>query len=265
MASRPSPEAAPGALAGLTVAVTRPAAQAAPLSGRLQALGARVIPFPVLAIAPVADAPRALAGLGAGDLLVFVSANAVTHGLGWLPGGRPPPGVTVAAVGQATARALEEAGVGDVVVPGADWSGAGLLALPQFAAEAVAGRRVVVVRGAGGKEHLPRALRERGARVDCADVYRRECPAVDPAPVLAACARGQLDLVIVTSRHGLHNLFYLLGEGGAACLARVPVVVVNPEMVADLAARGAAPAVLAPRADDATLVATVLDWHGGRR
>ena len=99
-------------LAGLGVVVTRPAAQAGPMVERLEALGARVVRLPLLAIEPPLDLEAARAMVRAAatcDLAVFVSTNAVDHGLALLREtcGGVPAGMRLAAIGLATAQALQ--------------------------------------------------------------------------------------------------------------------------------------------------------------
>ena len=70
-------------LAGIGVLVTRPAGQAAELVAAIEAAGGRSIGFPVIEIAP--RSPQAieadLAGLADPDIVIFISRNAVEHGL----------------------------------------------------------------------------------------------------------------------------------------------------------------------------------------
>src|SRR5690606_17618744 len=110
-----------GRLAGLGIVVTRPRRAAEALAAGLEREGARAFVFPALAIE---DAPPTPALEAALDLLprarlaVFVSANAVEKGLAAARARGPwPEHVAVAAVGEATARALREAGFPNVIVP----------------------------------------------------------------------------------------------------------------------------------------------------
>jgi uroporphyrinogen-III synthase len=73
-----------GPLAGKTIVVTRPQAQAAPLAEAIAAAGGRPLVFPLLEISPAAD-PRPLAAaaerLADYALAVFISPNAVDYAL----------------------------------------------------------------------------------------------------------------------------------------------------------------------------------------
>jgi len=219
----------------MCVLVTRPAHQAEPLCARLERAGARVIRFPVIAIEPVQTRePASFTGF---DVAVFVSANAVRLGLERL--GVPPPGVRCAAVGEATAAALERLGVAALRPVGGSRS-EDLLALPDLSARAVAGRRVAIVCGEGERDLLASTLSRRGARIERITVYRRVRPQVDGAALVRRGRSGEIHAVVVTSGEGLQNLFDLVGAEGRAWLCRTRLVVVS-ERIAGLArARGPA-------------------------
>ena len=79
--------AAEGSLTGLQVLVTRPRHQAAGLVARIEALGGTAIRFPVIEILPAAQPERAaeaMQSLEAVGTAIFVSPNAVEHGLALL-------------------------------------------------------------------------------------------------------------------------------------------------------------------------------------
>src|SRR4051812_48674152 len=101
-------------LAGVGVVITRPRPAAEALAATLAGAGARTFVFPALAIEPIADDPglrSAIARLPHCHLAIFVSANAVEHGLAAAGGAATwPPGTRVAAIGQATAQALRNSG-----------------------------------------------------------------------------------------------------------------------------------------------------------
>ncbi|MDX1653934.1 MAG: uroporphyrinogen-III synthase [Candidatus Competibacteraceae bacterium] len=247
-------------LEGIGVLVTRPAAQAAPLCRLIEAQGGQAIAFPTLAILPPRD-PGALtpllASLADFQLAIFTSANAVDFLLERLPGPLPLPR---AAVGRATAAALTRRGLPPQLVPETDFSSEGLLALP--ALQRVAGQRLLLVKGEGGRDRLAGELTRRGAQVIEANVYRRERPAADPAPLLTQIDNGEVDIVTVTSNQALANLFEMLGGAGRQWLRCTPLVAISERarrLAGELGLEG--PVLLARQAGDAALVDALLEWR----
>ena len=201
------------ALAGVGVLVTRAARQAGPLCEALERCGARVLRLPLIRIAPPSDpnaAQARLAELGAPacrpDLVILVSANALRFAAELLPEvAGHLRGVTVACLGEATASALRDAGLEPDLMPESGSTSEDLLALTALAPAAVSGRRVVIVKGEGGRDALARALAERGAEVEPIDTYRRLPPDQDVATFLDR-HRDDLDIAIVTSGEALEAL-----------------------------------------------------------
>lgn len=189
-------------LAGLRVWITRPAHQSGGLAAAVEAAGGRVLRQPLLAIEPpraAAAARRDLAAAENADVVVFTSANAVAGAWElspeWSPRGR------LTAVGGGTAADLHARTHAPVLTP-ADYSSEGLLALDELAD--VDRRHVAIVGGEGGRRRLDAALRERGARVTRAAVYRR-VPVSIPAPRLRALLEGA-DAIVITSGEALAHL-----------------------------------------------------------
>lgn len=255
-------------LHGAGVLVTRPAHQAERLCRLIEAAGGRPVRFPVLAIEPPLDLQpaRTLVGrLAHYELALFVSPNAVELGLDLIEAqGGLPPGLRLAVVGAGSARALRaRLGRGPDLQPSERFDSEGLLALP--ALQQVTGWRVAIFRGDGGRELLGQTLRQRGAVVDYAEVYRRVAPTADPA-ALAALHQGAVDCVTVTSSEGLRNLLELAGADDARRLCQLPLVVVS-ERTAELARTlgFTQPARVAAQASDEGVVEAVARaLNGGR-
>jgi uroporphyrinogen-III synthase len=228
-------------LAGRGVLVTRPAGLAAPLAARIEQAGGRPIVFPAVEIVDL-PRPRALERLAEFDLAIFVSPTAVERALAMAD--RWPRPLAVAAVGEGTRRALERAGLRGVIAPREGADSEALLALPELAR--FSGKRVLIVRGAGGRDLLARSLAERGCRVELAECYRRAPPA-DAAPLLAAWRAGQVQALTVFSRQALDNLAALLG---GARLHEAPLFVSHAR-IAEHAARLGLQAIVAGPGDDA--------------
>lgn len=220
-------------LAGRAIVVTRPAHQAANLTGLIRDAGGSALLFPAIAIADVDDS-RALdaliARLDEFDWAMFVSPNAVHKALTLITTRRAlPPRLAYAAVGRASVRALQTFGVTSVVAP-ERFDSEALLEMP--ALQNVAGQRVIVFHGAGGRDFLGETLTARGAGVEYAECYRRVLPRTDPAPLLKAWAKEALHAVTVTSSEGLRNFCTLIGARGLECLQQTPVFVPHPRIAA---------------------------------
>jgi uroporphyrinogen-III synthase len=234
-------------LEGLGVVLTRPRAAADAMSGALEAQGARVFVFPALAIEPI-EPNAALDGLlsriAAFDMAVFVSANAVEHGLAMARRAAPwPAQLAVAAIGEATAEALRNSGIVHVISPPERHDSEGLLALARL--QAVRGQNIIVFRGEGGRERIKETLEERGARVEYAECYRRMRPQSDARSLLAAWGRGEVHAVSALSAETLRNFVSMVGAGADEAMAATTLVVPHPAIAADPDARRFARVVVA--------------------
>jgi uroporphyrinogen-III synthase len=254
------PMSADRPLAGRTIAVTRPAGQAASLASAIQEAGGRALVFPVIEIAPVEDEAElaaACAELERFDLAFFVSPNAVEHALAYVLARRPwPAGLAVATVGKGSEAALRQAGFGRVIAPDSGFDSEAVLALPEFQTTAVAGRQVLIFRGDGGRDLLGDSLVARGARVRYVTCYRRCIPAADPAPLLAAARAGRLDALVLTSSEGVANLRAMVAPADWPALTTVPAVVPHPR-IAEAARRAGFVTVLESGPGDAGVLAAL--------
>lgn len=251
-------------LAGKGILVTRPREQAQALVERLHAVGARPIMFPAIEIAPPQDTDRlqqTLNGLAEFDWLIFISPTAVSRFFLALGERSLPSSLHVAAVGEGSARALQDKGVDGIVHPEGKADSEALLALS--AMQAMAGKKVLIVRGEGGRELLAETLRARGALVEYAECYRRLCPAADTAQLMDEFARNGVDAVTATSGEVVRNLFTLLGQAGEGPLRGMPWFVPH-ERIAEAARKlGVREIFITPPGDDG-LLKTLEEWftHG---
>lgn len=253
-------------LHGARVLVTRPAHQAAGLCNAIAATGGEAIPFPTLEIAAPQDEAalmRVLATAAAADWVIFTSSNAVAHGLPRLREQTLSPALRHAAVGAATARALHEAGVREVLAPTQRFDSEALLEL--LPDTLVAGKNMLLMRGEGGRTLLADTLSARGAKVQHAVCYRRVRPVPDTA-VLARVTNNEADVIVVTSREGLENLSALVPEKGQAALRRSALLVTSPRQAETAHALGfTGPLLQTASTDDDSIVATLLAWRAGQK
>ena len=215
-------------LEGVGVVITRPQGAAARLAQELGAAGARTFVFPTLDIQELEDSAalgKALGKIAQSDWAIFVSANAVEKGLTALKarGIAWPKHTRVAAIGELTAEALRNSGFAEVISPGERFDSEALLERAEL--QAIQGSHILVFRGVGGREKLKEALEARGARVTYAECYRRAKPATDPAPLLAAWSRGEVQVVGVMSAETLENFVEMIGPEGRSRLSATALVV----------------------------------------
>ncbi len=224
-------------LRGKNIVVTRPAHQAQGLARLIEGAGGRSILFPAIEIRDVEDPgpfTRLIDRLDQFDLAIFISPNAAERAMSLISARRKfPAGLRVATIGGGGVRALEAHGVTGVIAPQGRYDSEALLGL----AEIAGARRVVIFRGEGGREVLGETLSSRGARVEYAECYRRCRPDLDPAQLLEAWARSDLDAVTATSSEGLRNLFEMVGNAGREPLQRTPLFVPHPRIAESARAR----------------------------
>ncbi|MGD8567258.1 MAG: uroporphyrinogen-III synthase [Gammaproteobacteria bacterium] len=252
------PKAKP--LAGVTVVVTRPAHQAEGLCRLIETNGGTALRFPVLDIAGPADQTAVAATinrLAAFDIAVFISPNAVQWGLKLIDNW--PADIKVAAVGRGSARELTRQGMEPDIFPEQQFNSEALLALEDL--QQVAGKRIIIFRGEGGRELLADILRGRGAQVEYLECYRRVRPTIDPALLTVPLQQGTVDILTVTSSEGLENLLAMTGEAVRSVLTQLPLIVVSDrtrERARELGFQ--APIILARQASDDALLEAVIDW-----
>jgi len=224
-------------LHGRTIMVTRTREQAEGLVDHLHALGAGVVVVPLISTVPIAR-PEEIVSMAAETRaapaprwIAFTSATAVRLVLG-AAGADALSGVLIAAVGPATAAALEAAGLSPDVVA-ADHDASGLAAAMRTR---VVDRGTVwfpAAEGAGGT--LAEALRAAGAMVTVQRIYRSVMPESAPQRVRAAMAGG-VDAITLTSGSTARHLAAALG--GSPLPRDVLIVCIGDQTAAAAVAAG---------------------------
>jgi uroporphyrinogen-III synthase len=255
-------------LAGYTILVTRPAHQAAPLCRLIEAAGGTPLRLPALLIEPNSDTDLAqrLAHLSDYQIAIFISPNAVNFGLEAAERyGGSLNSLLLATVGKGSARTLQQLlDRAPDLVPEGSYDSEALLQLELL--QHVSGKRILIVRGVGGRELLAETLRRRGASVDYAEVYRRAAPPPPPDSVWLEKA----DIITVTSSEALQNLVTMTPPPLHAKLFAKPLLLIS-QRSADLARQlgFTQPPLVSPLAGDEAIVSTLIEWarrpnHNGK-
>jgi uroporphyrinogen III methyltransferase/synthase len=213
-------------LAGRTVVVTRPRAQAGGFAAALEEMGAEVVPLPAIRIAPAPDPEplrQAVRCAGTFDWIVFTSVNGVARFFAALAdAGRDARALAparIAAIGPATAAELAKHAIIPDLVPGEYVAEAAVEAL---AAEGVAGKRVLLPRAEIARAVLPDELRARGAEVVDVAAYRTVPDGEGAAEVRRRLDAGEIDWVTFTASSTVRTFAELVGaDVGRARVASI--------------------------------------------
>jgi len=203
-------------LAGRRILVTRAPHQAPQLAETLREMGALPILIPTIEIVPPASyaaLDAALGSLAGFDLVAFTSANAVqAYGERMQSIGLVATPRRIAAVGPATARALEAIGLHAEVIP------------PVYTAESLAqsllpearDRNILLILAEGASQTLGNALEAAGARTTIASAYANRIPEDSRTAITALFASPATypEAIIFTSASTVHNLVALLEAAG---------------------------------------------------
>ena len=265
------------------VVITRPRAQCQALADGVAALGREAVLLPLLEISPVEDAAplrAALAELDRFALVAFVSPNAIDAAFAQLRQldhlGQPdrwPAGVALAVLGETSRACLAKHGVdaGNATIfsPRDPARSDSEHLLDALDLGALAGKRVLIVRGESGRELMADGLRAAGAHVETVTAYRRAVPALTAqlGATLHALLARRNDWII-TSSEALRGLFGLLAELDAvgagkngACVAKMQqqhVIVPHARIAETAAALGLTQLTLAGSGDASLLAALQL-------
>ncbi|MDJ0878060.1 MAG: uroporphyrinogen-III synthase [Halieaceae bacterium] len=252
-------------MAGTSVLVTRPEGQARELGERIAAAGFRPVYAPLMAIEafpePSTEQRQLLLDLCHFEHVIFVSRNAIRHGMAWIEDFWPqlPAGIQWYTVGSSSAAALAAYGI-DVRQPESDMTSEGLLALRSLSA--VQGQRVLIVKGEGGRAHLRETLQARGARVEELEVYRRSRPAYGPGELAQRMASGEVRVVLLSSGEALDNMVSLLGTSGLERASQCTLVAPGARVAAAASAAGFTRVVEAQNATDDAMLAALCALPG---
>ncbi|MEV2274647.1 uroporphyrinogen-III synthase [Nocardiopsis sp. NPDC049922] len=259
-------------LFGWRVLVPRTKEQAAALSERLRAHGAVPEEVPTISVEPPRtpqQMERAVRGLVTGryQWVAFTSVNAVrairerleSYGLD----ARAFAGVKVAAVGEATARAVRDFGIQPDLLPPDDvQSSAGLVSVwPPYDAEIDPIERVLLPRADIATETLSAGLTDLGWEVDDVTAYRTVRAAPPPAPVREAIKGGGFDAVLFTSSSTVRNLVGIAGKPHNTTV----IAVIGPETEKTAIEFGLRVDVVAPKASVPALVDALSEYGAAKR
>ena len=212
----------------LGIAITRPVAQATKMTSLIQEHGGHAIAFPLIDIVPLEDYSQfndAIKSLVDYDWAIFISSNAVQNGMPRIKNqfNPLPPNLRFAAIGPVTAAKLIELGAENVLIPENRFDSESLLNLPEM--QHVQGKKVMIVRGLGGREVLADTLKSRGATVRFAECYRRINPQRDCLYLEQLWQNNQCHAIVITSSEAMRHLLEMTHNGNDKWLRQMQICV----------------------------------------
>jgi uroporphyrinogen III methyltransferase/synthase len=218
---------------GKKIVVTRSRAQAGATAEKIQALGGEAIEFPAIEIARETDLKKlhnALQNIDKYDWIIFTSVNGVSifwdevkkYGLDI----RSFHDVKIAAIGEATRKALEEWGLRVQAVP-AEFSAEGMVEV--LSEEIATGQRVLLPRARGARPMLPHSLRGRGVHVNEIYLYQAVADTDANHMLKDEIVKGDFDYLTFTSSSTVDNFVKIIGQENAAALnKKVKISCIGP-------------------------------------
>ncbi len=258
-------------LFGWRVLVPRTKEQSKALSEQLISYGAVPDEVPTISVEPPRtpqQMDRAIKGLVTGryEWVAFTSANAVKavrekfeeYGLD----ARAFAGLKVAAVGEATARALVEFGVKPDLLPSGEQSSEGLVAeWPPYDSMLDPINRVLLPRADISTDTLVAGLTELGWECDDVTAYRTVRAAPPPQPIREAIKGGGFDAVLFTSSSTVRNLVGIAGKPHNVTV----IAVIGPQTAKTAEEFGLRVDVMADKPSASALAAALAEYGAKQR
>lgn len=246
------------------VLVTRAPHQGSALAQQLRAFGLEPVLIPAIEVVPPSSFEAldlGLAALESFDWVVFSSANAVQVFAERLQGRIVRAETKIAAIGAATARALDAANLrADLIPPQAVAESLSEALLPYAQRPTAGASRFLLVRAEEGRDYLSDRLREAGAEVTMAPAYRTVLAdgSVDLLRRFFAAKESHLRAITFTSSSTVRNLLALCGAAEVDLPQDALRVSIGPITSATMRDAGYPPHAEAPAATIESLAQTVV-------
>lgn len=214
-------------LFGKKVAVTRTREKIGGMAQKLKELGAEVLEFPTIEIAPLSDfsgMDQALRTLSGFDWVVFTSAYGVEAFFNRLRGhhkkdARILKNIRIACVGPETEKALKDQGLSADLVPKRFET---IAIVEEFKIKKIPlhGKKILLVRALIAPPELEEGLKKMGADVTRVAAYQTRIPKGVSKELKEALASGSVDFVSFTSSSTVNHFVKMLGLNNAKKISK---------------------------------------------
>jgi uroporphyrinogen-III synthase len=166
-----------------------------------------------------------------------------------------PPNTRIASLGAGTASVLAGYHLTTALMPEKKFTSESFVNLPEFFE--ISQKKILLIRGMGGKTLLAETLQSRHAHLFHAIVYKRELPP-DKTQELSRIFQQKIDAIVSTSEENLANLWKIAAESDKPKLRATPLLVISENMVALAEKLGFSTLILTDNPQDETIVRTLL-------
>lgn len=201
----------------LRILVTRPKTQAVSLCRCIEQAGWQALLYPVFKIVPIHQPATTFATqLKQADIVIFTSPNSVSC----FPK-NPPQLPIVLAIGEGTRNALVQNGLQTHYALDPPYNSEQLLKIPPL--QTIRAKKILIIKGQGGRTQLRDTLQQRGAFVTSIDLYKRQ-QTKQNLPIF--WKKYAPEIMITTSNEILQELYRRMDNKPA--LLHTPLIVTSP-------------------------------------
>ena len=238
-------------LNGLCILNTRPKDEAATLTHNIQQAGGISIEMPAIQIEPlVFTMPYKLTAI---DHAIFISPHAVSYFFQSFPKQDWPKSLIPFALGKGTQNKLSIFGLTTQALP-SNANSENFLSLTQL--QRIKNKKVLLIKGIGGRTLIEETLLKRGAKVIPLHVYQRISPKPDHLMINSMWQENKVDIILMTSYEAMVNILTLFTGSAHTWLIGKPWIVIS-ERLASLAKQQGVNTVIISRVD--AIIETLMD------
>lgn len=211
----------------LRVLNTRPEQQASSLTQAIEEAGGISVNLPLLEIKSI----QAQIQINLSDIYaaIFTSPNAVHCFFSNLSLQHWPHEIQLFAIGQGTHQALMHYGLSSATCP-KQANSEHLLMLDALQPRMIQNKKILLIKGEGGRTLIQATLTARGAEVDAREVYQRVLPHHSKKRIETLWHEDAVDIILITSETALVHIFELFATQAHAWLCSKPYVVISERL-----------------------------------
>ncbi|MRI31592.1 uroporphyrinogen-III synthase [Endozoicomonas sp. OPT23] len=201
-------------LSHIRALVTRPKEQAKPLAELIQQQSGQAWVMPMMTIEPYPESQAIrsrVLELDQYHKVIVISHHAARLAMEHIEVYWPqlPIGIQWYAIGEKTRATLDDFDVASVC-PKQALDSETLLSLPDF--QSVAGEKVLLIKGKGGRDLLRHTLADRGAQVDELELYQRQRPEYSCGQLSSLIKEHRINVILASSGEILANTAHYLSS-----------------------------------------------------